>query len=61
MAVRWQLNQFPTSLEQDEALREQLTEQASGDVRPIAVINYRIARKRLLELTQSILSTFLGL
>lgn len=59
-AVRWQINQFPTSLDHDEEILEQLLEQGGADPRPIAVLNYRIARKSLLELTQLTLSTFLG-
>ena len=59
-AVRWQINELPTSLDEDEEILEQLVAEGNGDPRPIAVLNYRIARKSLLELTQLTLSTFLG-
>ena len=65
-ACRWELKRFPTSLEEDERTMEQLLEAAGGtsekaDPRIYAVLNYRLARKRLLSLTEQILSTFLGI
>ena len=60
-AVRWQAGAYPTSLEADEAELAELTgAEGAVDPRALAVLEYRLARKRLLRLTEEILSAFLG-
>lgn len=61
-AVRWRLARFPTSLEEDEEQLSQVQKTASGRVDPrlTAVLDFRIALKRLLTLTEVVLNTFLG-
>jgi len=64
-AVRWQLASMPTSREEDEDELEQVKEAGGGEARAdprlLALLGYRLARKRLLTLTEMILATFLGM
>ena len=59
-AARWALSRMPTSLDEDEAEERSLLAAGSADPRPLAVIRYRIARKRQLTLAVEVLSRFLG-
>lgn len=63
-SIRWQLSQFATTREEDEAQLRAMAESDGGleraDPRLLAVLDYRLGRKRLLELTEAILSTLLG-
>jgi hypothetical protein len=64
-AVRWGISELPTSLAHDEEQLSLMLEAAGGnraaaDPRLLAVLDYRIAWKRLLAFTESTLATFLG-
>ena len=60
-AARWQLGAYPTSLAEDEAtLREVTAADGPVDPRIVAVLEYRLARKRLLRFVEELLATFLG-
>ena len=60
-AVRWRLEAFPSSLDEDESEMSEIVEAGgSADPRVVAVLEYRLARKRLLALVEATLSTFLG-
>lgn len=62
-AVRWQIASFPSLLQEDEEKLKYLVSEAGGnmkvDPRVMAVMDFRIARKRLLSLTEKVLSTLL--
>lgn len=60
-AVRWKLGAFPTSLEEDEGEMAAISSaEGPTDPRALAVIEYRIARKRLLSFCDQVLGLFLG-
>jgi hypothetical protein len=59
-AVRWKLGDFGTSLREDEETMAELCAADGADARTVAVLEYRLARKRLLTFIEDVLSTFLG-
>jgi hypothetical protein len=58
--VRAERDRWPTSLADDEAERQAIDDGARVDPRVVAVLDYRIARKRQAEYAERVLATYLS-
>ena len=58
--VRAERDRWPTSLADDEAERQAIDDGARVDPRVVAVLDYRIARKRQAEYAERVLATYLN-